>query len=650
MKTCSHVTTMGLRLMVSVILVLAGIAGATPLTEKFTYQGFFKSGGVPMTGSHNFIFRLYAASSGGVALATQTRNGVTLVDGHATFNDLNFTGHFSGEQRWMEIQVDATTLVPRLELTASPYSTHSLNTRGINVDATGNIGIGTTTPAGDLHIVGNGDVILEEYGSNPTFNGRRARGTTAAPTAVSTGDVLAELVGAGYEGGTFSQEGFIRINAAEPWTPTAHGTDISFFTTTAGGIGTPERMRIDADGNVGIGTATPGAELDVAGRIQHSDSLDFVGAADAPILRIGTKDLIRRKTPNGAVLIGADDYLIIGDGESPDTVFANAGLVGGEEQTYLSSDNSLHFVTNLQGGWAGRKEMVFTDIGRLGIGSTSPASVLEVRGPGGDIGGVTGFDEVVAEFFNTNAGQHGAVSINSVVGLDSILYLAQSSTALWDLRADGSDSSFDIRLQGPTALNDTVFTLSAANESCGIGRNPASNRLEVEGNASKSASGSWLANSDRRIKKNIATIGSALETLNRVRLVSFEYADEYRAEHKSIEDRRYLNVIAQEFAEVFPEEVKGSGEKLPGTDEAILQVDTYPLTIYSAAAVQELHQLVKTQQAQIEGLNARSTELERMLSHPVSLSSFGEFAIPGLAMLGFVGLVVRGRSQNGGGR
>ena len=130
---------------------------------------------------------------------------------------------------------------------------------------------------------------------------------------------------------------------------------------------------------------------------------------------------------------------------------------------------------------------------------------------------------------------------------------------------------------------DNVFTGKV-----GIGRTPASNKLEVEGSASKATAGSWLANSDRRIKMEVQPITNALQTLDRVRLVDFRYTDDYRTAHPGIEDRRYLNVIAQEFAEVFPEHVRSSGEKLPDGSE-ILQVDTYPLTIYSAAAVQELH-------------------------------------------------------------
>jgi hypothetical protein len=128
----------------------------------------------------------------------------------------------------------------------------------------------------------------------------------------------------------------------------------------------------------------------------------------------------------------------------------------------------------------------------------------------------------------------------------------------------------------------------------GLGRAPAANTLEVNGTASKTTAGDWLANSDARIKQSVETVTSALDTLNKVRLVSFRYTDDYRTQHKGIEDRRYLNVIAQEFREVFPEHVKSSGEKHPdGSD--ILQVDIHPLTIYSAAAVQELNTKLNAQ-------------------------------------------------------
>ena len=96
-----------------------------------------------------------------------------------------------------------------------------------------------------------------------------------------------------------------------------------------------------------------------------------------------------------------------------------------------------------------------------------------------------------------------------------------------------------------------------------------------------------------------------------VRLVDFRYTPEYRAAHPVIEDRRYPNVIAQEFAEVFPDQVQESGELL-GDGSPILQVDTYPLTIYTAAAVQELQRSQQNLQAENAQLKERLQQQEAL--------------------------------------
>lgn len=155
------------------------------------------------------------------------------------------------------------------------------------------------------------------------------------------------------------------------------------------------------------------------------------------------------------------------------------------------------------------------------------------------------------------------------------------------------------------AASDLILNFGSGN--VGIGRTPAANRLEVGGDASKATAGSWLANSDARIKTDVETITNALDKLSAVRLVQFRYTDDYRATHPGVEDRNYLNVVAQEFQKIFPEDVKRSGERLANGDD-ILQVDTYPLTIYSAAGLQELNQRFETQTKE---KNARISALER---------------------------------------
>ena len=156
---------------------------------------------------------------------------------------------------------------------------------------------------------------------------------------------------------------------------------------------------------------------------------------------------------------------------------------------------------------------------------------------------------------------------------------------------------------------DNVFTGKVA-----IGLTLGTHALEVNGNAWKSTAGGWLANSDRRIKTEIESINGALEKLDQVRLVDFRYTGDYLAAHPEIEDRRYPNVIAQEFQQVFPDDVKSSGEKLPDGSE-ILRVDTYPLTIYSVAAIQELHRENRMLEKKLSEQEQRLRKLEEILQN-----------------------------------
>jgi hypothetical protein len=221
-------------------------------------------------------------------------------------------------------------------------------------------------------------------------------------------------------------------------------------------------------------------------------------------------------------------------------------------------------------------QMTVNHAGNVGVGTSNPADRLHVVGT-----------LARARVESTNTTFAG--------------YLAKNTAAEWYMGVSGPDGSWSLFQNFPSLASRMEVTVAG---NAGIGRTPTANRLEVEGNASKTTASGWAANSDRRIKRDISPVTDALDTLNRVRLVSFRYTDDYRAAHPSITDRPYLNVIAQEFAEVFPDHVQSSGEKLPDGSE-ILQVDTYPLTIYTAAAVQELNTQVADLRQENAALKAR---------------------------------------------
>src|SRR5712692_1115019 len=115
----------------------------------------------------------------------------------------------------------------------------------------GNVGIGTTSPGAKLDLSGSTFlqyVTLSDATSYGAISFRETGGSSKGHIGM-TGSGS----GSTYIGGA---------NAFQIWngqnTPMVFGTNGS------------ERVRIDASGNVGIGTTTPGYKLDVAGRIRSS--------------------------------------------------------------------------------------------------------------------------------------------------------------------------------------------------------------------------------------------------------------------------------------------------------------------------------------------------------------------------------------------
>lgn len=136
-------TRTGFRIAALAVLshVLAHLAAAqTPLGTTFTYQGRLTDGGQPASGAHDLKFTLYDALTGGnVVGAAVCADNVPLADGLFTVS-LDFgSSAFSGDERFLEIQVRADTglgcanatgfiaLTPRQALTATPDALFSRN-------------------------------------------------------------------------------------------------------------------------------------------------------------------------------------------------------------------------------------------------------------------------------------------------------------------------------------------------------------------------------------------------------------------------------------------------------------------------------------------------------------------------------------------
>jgi hypothetical protein len=138
------------------------------------------------------------------------------------------------------------------------------NTERLRIDTSGNVGIGTATPANRLD-VSDGQATVK-IGSSTTSAGNE-------PV------ILLEHAG----NNAFQIKG---------------GANLIFSSDT----GTNERMRITTAGDVGIGTASPGSKLDVNGELRIGNTVNTVTATlpNRTITMVigGTTYYIHAKTTN----------------------------------------------------------------------------------------------------------------------------------------------------------------------------------------------------------------------------------------------------------------------------------------------------------------------------------------------------------------
>ncbi|MEX0877780.1 MAG: tail fiber domain-containing protein, partial [Candidatus Spechtbacterales bacterium] len=202
---------------------------------------------------------------------------------------------------------------------------------------------------------------------------------------------------------------------------------------------------------------------------------------------------------------------------------------------------------------------------------------------------------------------------------------------------EGATNRFSIRVRGTGTDLASFFVRGAQvmtleeGGNVGIGRMSSTNKLEVEGAASKATAGDWLSNSDKRIKTDISS-AEGLEFLTQLNPVKFRYTDEYLTLHPEIENRVYYNFIAQEFAEVFPDAVQGSGEYLPDGSE-ILQLDPYNASIVTIKAIQELDIKIEELRSEKELQITTSVSAEETVLSADLIASFKDlYRVAGLKL------------------
>jgi hypothetical protein len=260
-------------------LMLSAFAGiglsASPAHAQsgtgFTYQGQLRDAGTALNGAVDVRFTPYATQTGGSALAgAVTQSNVSVSEGLlSTIVDFGTAPFTSNRQVWLQVEVATPagsglfiTLGGRQRLTPTPFS---IATRGINVDAVGQVGIGTAAPNAKLDVSGTLRASqFDIFGVNAlpltvrrTDNSSLFRlfdfGVPANP------ELVAELDGRG------TNRPQLRFASANPgWVDIGQDSAGSFAVeqsdTTA--------FVVTRDRRVGIGTTSPANLLDVGGRVR----------------------------------------------------------------------------------------------------------------------------------------------------------------------------------------------------------------------------------------------------------------------------------------------------------------------------------------------------------------------------------------------
>jgi Chaperone of endosialidase len=350
--------------------------------------------------------------------------------------------------------------------------------------------------------------------------------------------------------------------------------DLRFLT----GASATEKLRILANGNVGIGVANPGASLEVTGFIRASDGLESNAANK---MQVGTRQAqpLQLLTNNKAALtIDAAGNVGIGT-TNPTHRFhvLTSDAVGLFESTgtqaYLrlstseGLDNRVE-ITNRAGGrlslWTAGGGDVFniTRSGNVGIGTTNPTSRVDIY----------------------------AQDALNMVGYQPFLTLTDSNAGGARARIQNVNGSLNFQTHYLTQAGGSAMYIQNGTQNVGIDITSPQAKLHVSGPLI--AAGSVFP-SDARLKTNIEPMSDVLERLHQVRGVSFDWNEKYEVFGTPMGERQ-IGIIAQELEAVFPEMVMTVG------DYDYKAIDYSKLTVLLLEALHELHAKVGQLERRVE--------------------------------------------------
>jgi len=374
------------------------------------------------------------------------------------------------------------------------------------------VGIGTNDPQGSLHVVGpnnQADNILFMPGTGTgTIRltiGNAGLGLPTAEGTISAGDKLVMWSAAA---GPYKAAIGLNTNN-ELWLQSSGNNTnnkITFYTSSANT--TPsERMRIDANGNVGIGIQNPVNALHI-------------------------------NRPNATIRLQPTSAGNQQTGLSFRTNIDGPGFGIGRDANNNGTQNFFIFDQT-----AAQQRLFIDSTGNVGIGTTTPGQQLSVQNNAGGAG------TNVASFLSPGITNQMDILIGSQRAAGKCLSIGYS-----EAQANGWVGMWG----GPTPGSDKVITFNGTRGNVGIMVPPsAAYRLDVAGQAHATG---FPTSSDIRLKTHVVPLSGVLEKLDRIRPVQFDWNDTYKKLGRA-SGHREIGVVAQDVEAVFPELVTHWGEE-----------------------------------------------------------------------------------------
>ena len=222
---------------------------------------------------------------------TQTTSGLPLTGGALT-GAVTTTSTFDGRDVAADgVTADAAlpkaggTMTGTIAGFTSTGIDDNATSNAITIDASENVGIGTTSPATQLNIAGTTGMRITYTGASSAGVGAPLTLYTDDGAAMASGDRLGYLIMGGAYDASSNLGSQVAINgyASQAWTSTARGSHMSFQTTSNGATGRTERMRIDSAGDVTVNTGN--LVIGTSGKgIDFSASTDGTGTVTSEVL------------------------------------------------------------------------------------------------------------------------------------------------------------------------------------------------------------------------------------------------------------------------------------------------------------------------------------------------------------------------------